>query len=286
MRKIFILLLLFTSCYTTRLDDKFIAELEKQDDNLCMQEGVDFDNQKTKVIYWNCRLRVMDERIAMMGDSKGYNIFYRSELKKLRILIKKRVDKETNKIGKEMGDDKQRKDDIYCMNKVSKSENPNDYNECMKEQQQRKEEAILTNEEYLNMKFPDRVIEKAVVKDNVSEDRGCIKYANSQYKLTKCLENIPFVTKCIENIENNVTLRKNNDKVYCIKHSRNIYPDIMAKFDNETKATTNIGPKIAVEELLDLREQERQICIKQRRDILPQYKDSLEEECYNKYINF
>ncbi|MDR3290039.1 MAG: hypothetical protein LBT02_02030, partial [Rickettsiales bacterium] len=77
-----------------------------------------------------------------------------------------------------------------------------------------------------------------------------------------------------------VNRRKNLDKVFCIKHSISVYPDVMAKFEIDSKSSTNIGPKIAVEELMELREKERMACDKEKIDSIPLYKNYLRDKCY------
>jgi hypothetical protein len=75
-----------------------------------------------------------------------------------------------------------------------------------------------------------------------------------------------------------------DDKVFCIKSSREKYPDVLAKYDSRAK-TSNIGPKISIEELLSLRERENIRCNKDRTLRLPKYKEYLEKECKKQHLS-
>ena len=74
MRKlvIFVFLLFLTSCYGTRLPVEVINVIEEEDNNLCIMQGVQYKYKDTRKTYWQCRLRVMDQRIV--GEFDNYQM--------------------------------------------------------------------------------------------------------------------------------------------------------------------------------------------------------------------
>jgi hypothetical protein len=89
--------------------------MEREDDNLCMMEGVEFGNNNIKSTYWECRLRIIDQRIANFATRPGYSMFYKIEMQKLRIIIQERAKTEIEKLEKQAENSFEEKEHTFCI---------------------------------------------------------------------------------------------------------------------------------------------------------------------------
>jgi hypothetical protein len=113
---------------------------------------------------------------------------------------------------------------------------------------------------------------------------NCIQYANNTKYLNECLSKLETVERCYESIDNIMSKREIDDKLFCIVSSRQQYPDVLAKYDERDRKKGNIGPKISIEELLELRDAYIEKCNRNRYLKLPLYREYLKQECNKLYI--
>jgi hypothetical protein len=261
-----------------------------------MMEGIEFDERETRVIYWNCRLRIIDQRIAnQLSGYSGYDLLYRTELKKIRDLIERRVENEKRLVEEEINNSTDEKEHGFCLLKANednknkdKETNKSVYLSCRKSLERKrisdnKERKFLNNEEFLKVENQKEEVE--IDENKIEIRRGCIKYATDGEKLKECLIKLDKVYECVDMIPELVKVREYDDKVFCIKYVRELYPDVMAKYDENSKLL-NVGPKISIDDLILLRDKEYLKCIRDRNAKISLYRDGLENDCYTKHLDF
>ena len=154
MRKlvIFVFLLFLTSCYGTRLPVEVINVIEEEDNNLCIMQGVQYKYKDTRKTYWQCRLRVMDQRIVGEFDNYGYSLLYQKEFLRLRSLIKKRVKEQAKLEVAEINSVIEEKEHNYCVALKNMSDNTidiYDYFKCREDiinyRQKKQNKYVLNN---------------------------------------------------------------------------------------------------------------------------------------------
>ncbi|HSQ97994.1 MAG TPA: hypothetical protein VLL98_04725 [Rickettsiales bacterium] len=283
----FAVLFLMCSC-SSRLPTEFIQKMEEEDNNLCIREGVQYEDEDTREIYWRCRLRVMDQRIADETQDYGYGLLYQRDLKRLRRAIKNRRDKEKELAIAKVKSGQEEKEHNYCILLEQNSTNKvdaNDYFECRKEiasiRQNNKEYLNLDNEHMMQIfQYNDTV--KQTKTKTIEEE--CVKYATDGKKLKQCQEAMEKANKCIKDRENDLKQRKIDDKIYCTKLSIEKYPDSLSKFDNDS-INYSFGPKVEKIKILELRDNEYNLCIEERNLKFKTYSKFLENECKKDNLN-
>ena len=279
MRKlvIFVFLLFLTSCYSTRLPVEVINVIEEEDNNLCIMQGVQYKYKDTRKTYWQCRLRVMDQRIVGEFDNYGYSLLYQKEFLRLRSLIKKRVKEQERLEVAEMNSVIEEKEHNYCVALKNMSDNTidiYDYFKC-------REDISNYRQNSNKNKYVVKVFEEEPQEINTNNDvisGECLKYVKNSEKLAQCQENEKKYNQCLDNLEDKLFQRQIDNKIYCTKTAIQKYPDSLAKYDNDNN-TINVGPKIDKLNVLDLREDEYKSCIKDRNIKFSLYKISLQNSC-------
>ncbi len=290
--KIFYLVLLFFlfSCHGPIIPNEVIRVIEIEDDNLCMMEGVEFKYQDTRMIYWECRLRIMDQRINGEFDNYGYSQLYKSEFKRLRKIIKNRIKEQKQMAITEINNSIEEKEHNYCV--MLKNQNNNDseydYFKCRDDLEKlRKGKIDFSNSsnEYIMKIFEyENETETSQASDNLLVNKECIKYVGDKNKLNKCQNAIVEVNKCFTEINDQLVQRNIDDKIYCTKVSLEKYPDSLAKFNNTNSQDFSLGPRMNKIDVLDLREKEFQDCYRTRLQKISSYKDYLEDQCKIKHL--
>ena len=289
MRKLFnfvFVSFLLCSCYSSRLSPETIAAIEEEDNNLCIMQGVQYKDKDTREIYWECRLRVIDQRIAGEFDSYGYSLLYQREFKRLRSLIKKRI-KEQRKIDQaEVNTTLEEKEHNYCVmlkGQTTSKIDAYDYFKCRQDisniRQKTGDYSDQSNEQILKMLQPN--IESAQGKKTkkiITIEQDCVKYAINADKLKQCQEAMQKANQCIKDTSDKLIQRQIDDKMYCTRLSIERYPDSLAKFDNNADII-GFGPKVEKINIIDLRDKEYKECLQQRNIKFETYKAFLENEC-------
>ncbi len=290
MRKLFnlsLVLFLLCSCYGSRLPPEVLKQVEEEDNNLCIMQGVQYKDEDTRKIYWQCRLRVMDQRIAGEFDSYGYSLLYRREFKRLRTLIKKRI-KEQEKITQaEVNSTLEKKEHNYCIMLREQSTNKidaYDYAKCRQDieniRQKSDNNSDQSNEQILKILQPlDYELITQKKSKNIIIEKECVKYAINANKLKQCQEAMQKANQCIKDTSSKLIQRQIDDKLYCTKSSIEKYPDSLAKFDNTANTVSNFGPKVEKINLIDLRNKEYKQCSVARNTKFKEYTSFLENEC-------
>lgn len=289
MRKLFNLIFLsflLCSCYGSRLSNDIIKKVEEEDNNLCMMQGVQYKNKDTREIYWECRLRVIDQRIAGEFDSYGYSLLYQREFKRLRSLIKKRI-KEQRKIDQiEVNTTLEEKEHNYCVmlkDQLTSKIDAYDYFKCRQDianiRQKSDDYSDQSNEQILKILQPsDESTQSSKTKKIITVEQDCVKYAINTNKLLQCQEAMQKSNQCIKDTSDKLIQRQIDDKVYCTKLSIERYPDSLAKFDNNTDSIS-FGPKVEKINIIDLRNKEYSQCLSERDIKFKTYRAFLENEC-------
>lgn len=278
----FVLFLFLFSCYNSRIPNEVVNYIEHEDDNLCQLEGVEFENKDTRLIYWECRLRIMDQRIAGEFDNYGYDLFYRREFKRLRRIIKNKIKEQKKIIITEINNSIEEKEHNYCI--MSKNENKNmqdyDYFKC------RKSLAVVRQKNFSNLDNKDAMELYGFTKKSngkissvIFVHKDCVKYAKDGEKLKQCEDAVEKANQCKANVEKTIINRRIDDKIFCTKVSLNKYPDSLAKFNNTEADNVSFGPKMEKLNIVDLREKEYKNCYKERMSKILNYRDYLEDQC-------
>ena len=290
MRKLhkisFLLFFLLLACQSYKLSNDSISEIEREDDNLCMAEGVQYKYADTRVIYWKCRLRVIDQHIANEPNDYGYDALYVGNLKSLRRTIAKKIEEQKEIIKSNIKNSQEEKEHNYCImmkNNYDKNGTSTEYDyfECREKVASiRKKNKDLSN--LNNKEFFEKFIE---IQDTKQEDiktvtisGECVRFIGDVDKLKECEDGLKNKSQCSADIQNKLNQRTIDDKVFCTKESIKKYPDSLAKF-NSASSTDSIGPKIDKIDMVGLREKEYDSCYKERRSKWLKYKDYLEYEC-------
>lgn len=289
MRKLFnlgFLLLFLCSCYSSRLSPEVLQKIEEEDNNLCIMQGVQYEDKDTRKIYWQCRLRVINQRIAGEFDNYGYSLLYKREFKRLRSLIKKRI-KEQEKIAQaEVNSTLEEKEHSYCLMLRDQSNNKidtYDYFKCREsiENIKRKNKGYFeqSNEQMLKILQPEDNKSATPQKlKTIIIEKDCVKYAINADKLKQCQEAMRNANQCIKNTSDKLIQRQIDDKIYCRKLSIEKYPDSLAKFDNAADSFS-FGPKVEKLNIIDLRNKEYDECLEERGAKFKVYSLFLENEC-------
>lgn len=296
MRKIYnfifciILFFLLFSCYSYKVPNDVIRVIEIEDDNLCMMEGVQFKYIDTRMIYWKCRLRIIDQRISGEFGDYGYSQLHKGEFKRLRKIIKNRIE-EQRRIGlSEMEGSIEEKEHNYCvLYKEQQNDNPEyDYLECRKELENARETkenfSNLTNEYMIKIFEYDETTDQSKNTGSIYVDKECIKYVSDKENFKKCQEKATDLHNCFNKIENDILQRNIDDKIYCTKMSLEKYPDSLAKYENQNSQSSMLGPKMNKLDIVNLREKTFKECYNGRLQKVSSYRTSLENECKEKYL--
>jgi len=272
-----------------------------EDDNLCMMEGVQYKDVDTRLIYWTCRLRIIDQRAENETTNYGYGTARLREFKKIRRNIKENIKKERKIIINNIKTSQEEREHDYCLmlknDTDSKSAEKYDYFECREKvetiRKERKTIETLNNKDMFDKLMAkkrgkeDKKNKKSQKQEKVipdSIDVNCIKFVNDEKKLQECKDRYKNINKCIDDIVLEIERRNIDDKVFCMKDSINKYPDSLAKFSdgngNQNTATPPIiGPRMNRIDLFNLREKEYDKCYKLRYAKMLTYKDYLEYKC-------
>lgn len=272
-------LFLLTSCQSSNMFKNEIDWVEFEDDNLCMMQGIEFKDEDTRTLYWKCRLRVINQRIANQNNDYGYSLLFKGELKKLRKAIKKKI-KELNEITEiEIETAIDEKEHEYCITMRNNGNINMTYYECREElakKRKKSDEDILNNEEFLqSITQNDEVI---LNDDVVVVDEKCMKYVYDEEKLNLCIADNKTFNICVNNIINQLNQRRIDDKLYCHQSSINLYPDSL--FNNQNQSgDMMVGPTMNKNNIIDFRNKEYDDCIKKRNIKLEEYRKYLENQC-------
>lgn len=282
----FVFLLFLCSCYSSRIPNEVLNYIEMEDDNLCMMQGVEFKNQDTRKIYWECRLRVINQRISGEFDTYGYSLLYKREFKRLRRIIKNRIKEQKRMAIAEINNSLEEKEHNYCVMLKDQSQQGSvvvyDYFKCREDL-----EKLRNGDNNFSNLSNDYVIkifeyqnETAEIKTNTTfVERECIKYVSDEKKLKKCEEAIKKINQCSLGIDEKIMQRRIDDKIFCTKSSIEKYPDELAKFNDASNDAISFGPKMNKIDMVGLREKEFAKCYKERTLKIVKYKDYLEEQC-------
>jgi len=288
MRKLINLLFLsflLCSCNSSRLSQDDITKIEQEDNNLCMMEGVQYKYKDTREIYWECRLRVINQRIADESQNYGNGLLYQGELKRIRSLIKNRLKKQRKIDQEEVNVTIEEKEHSYCVmlkNQSSNKVNAYDYFKCRQDvanmRQENYDYSNQSNDKVLKMFESNDELDKSKVQKVVTIEQECVKYAINADKLKQCQEAMKKANQCIKDASDKLIQRQIDDKVYCTKLSIEKYPDSLAKFDDDTSGD-NLGPKIEKTNIVNMRDKEYKECLKERNTKFTIFKEFLENEC-------
>lgn len=290
MRKLYKLLSIFSfliliSCQSSNMFLQEIQLVEFEDDNLCMMQGLEFKDEDTRTLYWKCRLRVINQRIANQDSTYGYSLLFKGELKKLKKAIQNKIDElnETTLVEIETSIDE--KEHQYC---VTLRNNGSDmtYFECREELARKRKVdddlEILNNEEFVDNAYQ---IEEVITNNQITiVDEQCIQYVYDEIKLNQCLIDNKNFVKCMSNINSQLEERRINDKLYCNQVSINRYPDSLFNNQGQT-GDMMVGPTMNKNNIIDFRNKEYESCFKQRLIKLQEYREYLENQCLIKNFN-
>lgn len=285
MRKLYKLLSIFSfliliSCQSSNMFLQEIQLVEFEDDNLCMMQGLEFKDEDTRTLYWKCRLRVINQRIANQDSTYGYSLLFKGELKKLKKAIQKKIDElnETTLVEIETSIDE--KEHQYC---VTLRNNGSDmtYFECREELARKRKVdddlEILNNEEFVDNAYQ---IEEVITNNQITiVDEQCIQYVYDEIKLNQCLIDNQNFIKCMGNINNQLEERRINDKLYCNQVSINRYPDSLFNNQGQNNNDMMVGPSMNKNNIINLRNKEYETCFRQRLIKLQEYREYLENQC-------
>ncbi len=272
-------LFLLISCQSSNMFKNEIDWVEFEDDNLCMMQGIEFKDEDTRTLYWKCRLRIINQRIANQSNDYGYSLLFKGKLKKLRKAIKKKI-KELNEITEiEIDTSIDEKEHAYCITMRNNGNTDMTYYECREELAKKRksnDEDILNNEEFLqSITQNDEVI---LNDDIVVVDEKCMKYVYDEEKLNLCIADNKTFNICVNNIINQLNQRRIDDKLYCHQNSINLYPDSL--FNNQNQSgDMMVGPTMNKNNIIDFRNKEYDDCIKKRNIKLEEYRKYLENQC-------
>ena len=282
------LIIQLTSCYSSRIPVEVIKTIEHEDDNLCMMQGVEFEYNNTRKIYWQCRLRIINQRISGEFDNYGYSLLYKKEFKRLRRIIKNRIKNEEEKIIAEIDGCIDEKEHNYCiiLKKQFLKENNIDYNyfscrEDLKKARDGKNDFSNLDNEYIMkiLEYHDE-IKKENSKNIYTVQNECIKYVGNAEKLKKCQIALEKIKGCYSNIDEKMFQRRIDDKIYCEKLSQKKYPDSLSKFEETKQDTLNmLGPKMNKIDIISLREKTFNECFKDRTLKIIKFHDYLLDQC-------
>lgn len=270
---------ILVSCQNSNMFQNEIDWVEFEDDNLCMMQGLEFKDEDTRTLYWKCRLRIINQRIANQNNDYGYSLLFKGELKKLRKAIKKKI-KELNEITEiEIETAIDEKEHEYCITMRNNGNTDMTYYECREELAKKRksnDEDILNNEEFLqSITQNDEVI---LNDDIVVVDEKCMKYVYDEEKLNLCIADNKTFNTCVNNIINQLNQRRIDDKLYCHQSSINLYPDSL--FNNQNQSgDMMVGPTMNKNNIIDFRNKEYDDCIKKRNIKLEEYRKYLENQC-------
>lgn len=271
---------ILVSCQNSNMFQNEIDWVEFEDDNLCMMQGLEFKDEDTRTLYWKCRLRVINQRIANQNNDYGYSLLFKGELKKLRKAIKKKI-KELNEITEiEIETSIDEKEHEYCITMRNNGDINMTYYECREElakKRKKSDEYILNNEEFLqSITQNDEII---LNDDIVVVDEKCMKYVYDEEKLNQCIVDSKIFDECVNNIINQLNQRRIDDKLYCHQNSINLYPDSL--FNNQNQSgDMMVGPTMNKNNIIDFRNKEYDDCIKKRNIKLEEYREYLENQCF------
>lgn len=285
MRKLYKLLSIFSfliliSCQSSNMFLQEIQLVEFEDDNLCMMQGLEFKDEDTRTLYWKCRLRVINQRIANQEDNYGYSLLFKGELKKLKKAIQNKIDElnETTLVEIETSIDE--KEHQYC---VTLRNNGSDmtYFECREELARKRKVdddlEILNNEEFVDNAYQ---IEEVITNNQITiVDEQCIQYVYDEIKLNQCLIDNQNFIECMGNINSQLEERRINDKLYCNQVSINRYPDSLFNNQGQNNNDMMVGPSMNKNNIINLRNKEYETCFKQRLIKLQEYREYLENQC-------
>ena len=265
------------------MPNEVIQFIEQEDDNLCMMEGIEFESQDTRMLYWECRLRVINQRISGEFDNYGYSQLYKTDFKRLRKIIKKRIKEQKNIAILEINNSIEEREHNYCIairNQIGTEGEEYNYFKCRTDlrnlREKNKNSSDLSNE-YLIKFFEYTDTEATPKSDTTTINKECIKYASNDKKLKQCQKAFSNINKCYEKVDEQLLQRNIDDKIYCTKSSLEKYPDDLVKFNN-TSANT-LGPKMDKLNIVELREKEFQKCYNERSKKMAEYRKFLENQC-------
>lgn len=285
MRKLYKLLSIFSfliliSCQSSNMFLQEIQLVEFEDDNLCMMQGLEFKDKDTRTLYWKCRLRVINQRIANQDSTYGYSLLFKGELKKLKKAIQNKIDElnETTLVEIETSIDE--KEHQYC---VTLRNNGSDmtYFECREELARKRKVdddlEILNNEEFVDNAYQ---IEEVITNNQITiVDEQCIQYVYDEIKLNQCLIDNQNFIECMGNINSQLEERRINDKLYCNQVSINRYPDSLFNNQGQNNNDMMVGPSMNKNNIINLRNKEYETCFRQRLIKLQEYREYLENQC-------
>jgi hypothetical protein len=291
----FIVLILLCSCNHLVLSIDMEEKMEEEDNNLCIMQGVQYKYEDTREVYWKCRLRVMDQRIADETNDYGYNLLYQRDLKRIKASIKNRIQQERKKNIKKVDSNLEEKEHNYCIMLEEQNDsriNGFDYLKC----RENIANILYKNKNNLNqsnediMKMLGYKINKTQIKSIVTNiDSKCVKYATDIAKLNKCQNTLQDVYQCEKDADEKIKQRQIDDRIYCIEFSIDKYPDSLSSFndndsnnDNTNKINIVIGPKMEKINIINLREKEYKQCINDRNTKLNEYSSYLTFQCNKK----
>lgn len=301
--KYFIGLFFLFSCYSSRIPNDVLKVIEAEDDSLCIMQGVDFNNPNTKIIYWECRLRILNQRINSEFVEYGYSMFYRREFKRLRRIIKNKIKEEKAFAIAEIENSLEEKEHNYCVmlkhQNIGNTTTKYDYFKCRESLAQMRENSSnyfdMSNENIVKFYLYDyETITPEEYSKIMNVEKDCVKYVYDLDKLLQCKTALKNISQCKNDIPQKLAQRRMDDKIYCTKKSINKYPDSLAIFntsdskdnkdsaDTENSNDTNFnvsGPKVDKLDVVELREKEYTKCISERNARIVSYQKYLESEC-------
>jgi hypothetical protein len=275
------------------LDTNVLRTIEIEDDELCKMEGTNYFYENSRMVYWNCRKRIIDQRILnQFTKPSGTDLFYKKKLQEYKTYIDEMIKREQGMVIENIENSFEEREHEVCLVYSGKQNDKKAaYTSCreqLKNLRSDDSENNLVSEDELDSQT--ETIKEKNKRNETVVDTNCIEYVDDAEKLNICLMSLNNIDICLKNIDNVIEKRKLDDKLYCIIWSRKRYPDLLAKYEERTTRsknnmrTGNVGPKISIEELLGLRDVEIEDCNRKRASRLPAYKKHLESQCSKDFI--
>ena len=293
MKKYLIFLFIFLfSCYSPEIPNEVLREIEMEDDNLCNLEGLNYYSkyykfaERSRDVYWRCRLRIINQRITGEFDTYGYSQLYKNEFKKIRKIIINKLKDEQEKLINNIFNTLEEREHNYCLVLKDQTQldenNPYTYKDCIQDLKELRKERYG----YDNTKNNDQILDEILGEDNEINkdyrikkvDRECVKYATNEKKLNLCQDIVKKIRSCEEDVFNKIKERRIDDKIFCSKESVKKYPNSLSIYESND-ATNLSGPKINKNELVDLRNKFYEECYDKRVLKIDDYKTYIENQC-------
>ncbi|MDR2777556.1 MAG: hypothetical protein LBB24_02190 [Rickettsiales bacterium] len=280
-----------------RIPENKVREIETIDHELCLSRGHDlFDNYSAK-LYWNCRLKLLDDRIGRELGLKEKNFPHIRELRRMRVVMKNYMERALTRINffDRKIDAFSNEEPIDKYKLVLRREDAYYYNLLQFSKYDLDVQMVNTKDEIDTILFTRRLLDterkKTSFKKNLEKYPECARFDLSSKEFTSCIE---FKTK-VENCKSQALKRiedlEYKNKFDCKNEAIKKYPDHMALYNSEYQKLKSIkrdeftinkekdraierrlaelntlisGPRLSAAQLIDLRKFEEQKCNMQK----------------------